>query len=82
METVKADLDQSVTQPHGTVTEQCCQVSVASHTTNNAILHWADCVSRVFVWSQNVRLPTETVFMALPNFMIFNTVIFRHATIH
>jgi len=52
LKTVTAGSDQSVTWPCVTVSQQHCQVSVASDATNNAILYGADCVSPlVFVWA-------------------------------
>lgn len=44
-QSLTAGSDQSVTQPCVTVSQQHCQVSLASDATNNAILYRADYVS-------------------------------------
>lgn len=45
LKTLTAGSDQSITLPSVPVVQQLCQVVLSSDATNNAVLHWADCVS-------------------------------------
>lgn len=60
-----AGSDQSITLSSVPVVQQLCPVFLSSDATNNAILHWADCVSPFVYRSHSPALGGAHVFIVL-----------------